>query len=203
MEPQTVECILDTQKMLEGIRGSEKERSKVVGLLYQDRQLRQSIRSYILNHQGSEDDVNMIFNDVIVQFIKSAFSNRDLQIHVELHAYLMGITKHLWYAVLKQRSKELKVESLENREFSMTDNESLGNLLSEEKQSLLHQILATLGKNCREVLMYWAHGYSMEEISDRMVYKSGGMARKKKSHCMKELLGLLEQNPKLKMALSV
>lgn len=187
--------------MLEGIRGSEKERSKVVGLLYQDRQLRQSIRSYILNHQGSEDDVTMIFNDLIVQFIKSVFSNRDLQLQSELNAYLMGIAKHLWFAVLKQRSKEMKLESLENREIAGSENESLGSLLNKEKQSFLSQTLRALGKNCREVLMYWAHGYSMEEISKHMDYKSEGMARKKKSQCMKELLLLVDQNPHLKMAL--
>jgi DNA-binding NarL/FixJ family response regulator len=50
--------------------------------------------------------------------------------------------------------------------------------------------------------MAWANGLSMKEIAQKMNYQSEGMARKKKSQCMKQLIEFIQSNPALKSALS-
>ncbi|MEI2695114.1 MAG: hypothetical protein V9E90_08590 [Saprospiraceae bacterium] len=190
------------QELIEKIRGTEKDRAAVVSLIYQDSSLKKSIKSYVLNHYGNEDDVIIIFDDMIVQFIKSVFSKPDFKLEGELSAYLMGIAKHLWFAESKKRMKMKQWDSIENKDFVDQDTISIDQILSDEKKTLLLNVLSHIGKNCKEVLMYWANGYAMDEIAQKLNYKSEGMVRKKKSVCLKELTTIIQLRPEIKKALS-
>lgn len=70
-------------------------------------------------------------------------------------------------------------DSIENKDFVDQDTISIDQILSEEKRTLLLNVLSHIGKNCKEVLMYWANGYAMDEIAQKLNYKSEGMVRKK------------------------
>jgi len=63
---------------------------------------------------------------------------------------------------------------------------------------MLQKVLSVIAGRCKEVLMLWAAGHSMKEVAKELQYKSDGMARKKKSECMKELLTYLYNHPKVK-----
>lgn len=190
------------QELIAKIRGTEKDRAAVVNYIYKDFNLKKSIKSYVLNHYGNEDDAIIIFDDMIVQFIKSVFSKSDFKIDGELSAYLMGIAKHLWFAESKKRMKMKQWDSIENKDFVDQDTISIDQILSEEKRTLLLNVLSHIGKNCKEVLMYWANGYAMDEIAQKLNYKSEGMVRKKKSVCLKELITIVQLRPEIKKALS-
>lgn len=190
------------QELIAKIRGTEKDRAAVVNYIYKDSNLKKSIKSYVLNHYGNEDDAIIIFDDMIVQFIKSVFSKSDFKIDGELSAYLMGIAKHLWFAESKKRMKMKQWDSIENKDFVDQDTISIDQILSEEKRTLLLNVLSHIGKNCKEVLMYWANGYAMDEIAQKLNYKSEGMVRKKKSVCLKELITVVQLRPEIKKALS-
>lgn len=190
------------QELIAKIRGTEKDRADVVNYIYEDSNLKKSIKSYVLNHYGNEDDAIIIFDDMIVQFIKSVFSKSDFKIDGELSAYLMGIAKHLWFAESKKRMKMKQWDSIENKDFVDQDTISIDQILSEEKRTLLLNVLSHIGKNCKEVLMYWANGYAMDEIAQKLNYKSEGMVRKKKSVCLKELITVVQLRPEIKKALS-
>lgn len=192
MSPEEIIC---------GIRGAERERAAVVKHLCRDGKLWTSLRQYVKGHSGSEEDARMVFDDAIVQFIKSVFSNPTFQLQGPVNAYLMGIAKHLWYAESKKRLQRIDFQALEYEDVAADDPPAPMLMWHGERKALLQQILGQIGRNCREVLMYWANGYSMEEISQRMSYQSEGMARKKKSICLKELTALIHQNPHLKSAL--
>lgn len=193
---------MSIQEIIQGIRGTEKDRAAIVHFIYKDSRLRQSIKQYVLNHYGNEDDAQILFDDMIVQFIKSVFSKPDFKLEGELSAYLMGIAKHLWYAESKKRMKLKQWDPIESNEFVDHESNSLEHMLSLEKRELLASILAKIGKNCKEVLMYWANGFSMDEIVLKLDYKSEGMVRKKKSICLKELIGFVQKHPEIKQALS-
>lgn len=190
------------QELIAKIRGTEKDRAAVVNYIYKDSKLKKSIKSYVLNHYGNEDDAIIIFDDMIVQFIKSVFSKSDFKIDGELSAYLMGIAKHLWFAESKKRMKMKQWDSIENKDFVDQDTISIDQILREEKRTLLLNVLSHIGKNCKEVLMYWANGYAMDEIAQKLNYKSEGMVRKKKSVCLKELITVVQLRPEIKKALS-
>lgn len=174
----------------------------VVKYLCNDTALRSSINLYVLGHYGNEEDARIVFDDMIVQFIKSVFSNQSFQLQGTLNAYLMGIAKHLWYAETKKQLRHKSIVELDTNMNLAEEPTAITLMLHGEKKILLQKLLSQIGKNCREVLMYWAHGYNMEEITMRMNYQSEGMTRKKKSNCLKELIALIHNNPQLKTALT-
>jgi DNA-directed RNA polymerase specialized sigma24 family protein len=162
----------------------------------------QSIKKYVLSHHGNEEDVHIVFDDMIVQFIKSVFSNHELHIETELNAYLMGIAKHLWYAESKKRIRLKSTETLDNQDLASTETMALDLMVHSENMVILEKLMSRIGSKCKEVLMYWAHGYNMEEIAKLLQYKSEGMVRKKKSICLKELVTLVQAQPDLKNLLA-
>ena len=192
---------MSVQELLAKIRGTERERADVVKWIYTDTQLKAAIKRYVLRHHGNEEDAVILFDEMIVQFIKSVFSNRNLTIEVELSAYLMGISKHLWYAESKKRMKFNTTDSLESHDWDSKEESSLVSILNREKWTLLDKLLTNIGKNCKEVLMYWANGYAMEEIASKLNYKSDGKVQKKKSLCLQELITLVHNNPQIHQAL--
>lgn len=64
--------------------------------------------------------------------------------------------------------------------------------LSEQTVQLISKI-HQLGKTCQKVLIDWGyHGYSMEEIANRVELNSASSARSMKYKCLKQLKALLK-----------
>ncbi|MBK7244400.1 MAG: sigma-70 family RNA polymerase sigma factor [Saprospiraceae bacterium] len=125
-------------------------------------------------------DALLIFDDVIVQFIKTGFSDHSLSLTGELNPYLMGIAKYLWFAELKKKAV-LSHDSFDletHQGVTIDEPESL--FLNKERRTVLRELLGLLRTNCKDVLMHWANGFSMVEIAEKLNYQSEGMARKKK-----------------------
>lgn len=176
------------------IQQSQNDRNIVIEQLFNDLELKNKVVVYIKKNGGSKEDGLYIFDEMIVQFIKTAIAKSNLQYNVELNAYLMGIVHHLWY---KEKEKKNKFSELKphQEEFSNAYEEIF---LNKERYAILNTVLTKLRANCRAVLMHWANGFSMQEIADKLGYQSEGMARKKKSQCMAELNDFLINHPNIK-----
>lgn len=179
------------------VKTSETERNNVVASIFNDRDLKALICNYITKHGGNNDDGLFIFDEVIVQFIKTAFASKEKEFSGELNAYLMGICHHLWYHESKKKKKIAFTEQM--KEQSEEAYEEI--YLTRERYKMLDKVLEKLRSNCRAVLMHWANGYSMKEIAEKLNYLSEGMARKKKSQCFAELNDFLINNPHIKIQL--
>ena len=168
--------------------------------LYFDEKLRQKIQAVLSRYGANAADFEEVFHTTLMQFVKTVIKNTDIQINTSLYAYLAGISKYTWLNKAKKENR-IRTEQMDDQ-FDLTSDttpESL--LLDQSKVNVLQGLLERLGKNCKEVLMYWANGYSMNEIADLMGYKSDKMAKKKKYKCFKELLDYLEAHPEIKNAL--
>lgn len=183
------------------INTSETSRSALISYIYNSPDLRGNINKFVLTHGGIPEDANTIFNETIVQFIKTAFGLRDYS-HLtgELKPYLFGIARNLWYAEVKRRGKQNSlIQDLSVEEKLDPCPEEI--FMTKERNNLLASLLSQLRSNCRAVLMHWANGFSMTEIAEKLGYQSEGMARKKKSQCLAELNDFLFQNPQIKLQL--
>jgi len=190
------------EDIIGGIRGNRIDRRKAILSLTKDIELRNKILSYVKNHNGSETEAKTIYHDMIVTFIKIVHTRNDFKLDRPLHAYLMGITKNLWYNELRKRSKS-KTANIENVAEQKDNNITPVELLIKgDRAEILNKVLSQMKVKCKEVLMYWAGSYKMKEIASRLGYKSEGVARKKKSECMKELLVYLADKPYIKQQLS-
>jgi RNA polymerase sigma factor (sigma-70 family) len=183
------------------IRGSEADRAAIIKSIFNDKDLKSGVIKFVLRNNGSQDDAELIFDDMIVQFVKTVFSKPDFQISGELNAYLMGIARHLWFAQLRHKKMYSHSDPLDDLNNAADSEEPESLYLTSERQKVLHELLDKLRGNCRDVLMHWANGFSMEEIAAKLNYQSEGMARKKKSVCLKELLLYIQNNPHIKAIL--
>lgn len=158
--------------------------------------LRQDIEIHVRQKGGSSDDAVMVFHDSIISFVKRVFSDRDFELEGSVDGYIFGIARYLWLGELRKKNKNSQV--LEANQAVDAQSNIWDTILSEDRRILLKEVMQKLGKNCKSVLMYWAGGYSMQEIADLLGYKSEGMVRKKKHNCWKSLLEWLEEHPSIK-----
>jgi len=191
----------DISELINTIRSGKAGRDKVLTQLYHDQSVRHQLRATLIKYGGDAADFDHILNTTLMQFVKTVMKKRDLTINSSLTSYLCAIAKYIWFHEIKKNSLH-QTEDIESQ-FDLTDNNSPEKLLLKQgKISALHALLNILGKNCREVLLHWANGFSMKEIADIMNYKSDMMARKKKYKCFKELMDYLKENPEIKNALT-
>jgi len=148
---------------------------------------------------GTEEDFNNVFSLTLMKFVKAVIQKPDLIISYELNTYISGIAKYTYLDTIRKEKKHSYVDHSDKEDEMVESPEEL--ILNKDKMHLLNEILMKLGKNCKEVLMYWANGYKMKEIATLMDYKSDNMAKKKKYQCFKTLLLYIEDNPQIKSAL--
>jgi len=193
---------LVAEDIIQSIRGDASQRRKAILSLTSDAELRNKIHRYIRNNNGSQTEAETVYNDMLVTFIKIVHTRDTFTLDRPLHAYLMGIAKNLWYNEIRKRAKASTTDIdnvAEQRDESITAVELL---IKGDRAEILNKVLGQMKTKCKEVLMYWSGGYKMQEIAKLLGYKSDGVARKKKSECMKELLSYLADKPYIKKQLS-
>jgi DNA-directed RNA polymerase specialized sigma24 family protein len=190
--------IEEYQDIILNIRSSRDDRNAAIRQIAAIDGLKADICSYVKRNSGTEDDGIMIFHDAIIAFVKKVFSDHSFELHTSLSGYIFGIAKLLWLSKLKKNKKTPTIQADEIVNLGSDDDIDIQCFINKDKSNILHKIMSHLRSNCREVLMYWAGGYSMQEIADLLGYKSEGMARKKKCECFKELIKWLEEHPQFK-----
>lgn len=191
---------IDIQLIVSKVRSGKAGRDEVLVSLYHDQALRRKVEHVAAKHGGQKVDFDMIFNSTLMQFVKTVINNKDFSIQSSLHSYMSGIARYIMLNDLKKTNR-LRTEDIENQKDIKTDHTPESLIIDQTKVDQLDQLLQKLGKNCKEVLMHWANGYSMKEIAVLMDYKSDMMAKKKKYKCFKELLNYLEEHPEIKNVL--
>ncbi len=189
---------ISLSQALKAIRESDKSRSRLIKEIFQNTKLKGLIFKYVMDLSGDINDSQLIFDEMIVQFVKTMFAKMAIDQDGPLEPYLFTIAKYQWSAELKRRAK-IKTNDqsiISNEGDHQSSHEVI--FLTEERRHVLLTLLDQLRTNCRDVLMHWANGFSMVEIATKMNYLSEGMARKKKSQCFKELLDYLAVHPHLK-----
>ncbi len=174
-------------------------RNQAMGLLYQDRKLRDNTVKFVLAKGGTREEADTIFCDTIVNFVKACY-RPDFEIKSNLENYFFGVTRNLWYRTLRERDKTTNTEDIPEEVDSETP-EIL--LLQGERKEFLRQILALVDAKCRKVLTLWAHNVKMKAIAAKMAYSSAEVVRKKKHFCLKKLIALVNEHPDYRDALKV
>ena len=194
------ETLANTDTLLELIKSGKPGRDKALYRLYKDDILRGKVKATVTKYGARKDDHDMLFNTALMQFVKTVIKNKSLEIKGTIHSYICGIAKYCWLNEVKKNHNR-ETADIDDQYDLATDHTPESLLIDSSKKEHINLILEKLGKNCKEVLLYWANGYSMKEIADMMDYKSDMMAKKKKYKCFKELLDFLEARPDLKNVL--
>ena len=183
------------------IRSTTKQRQEAVCNIVSDMKLKNDICKYVFKNSGSEDEGIMVFHDSTVAFVKKVFSDHQFELSTSMPAYIFGIARYQWLTKIKKQGKNPLYESIEVDNTRIESAHFEINFEKKERATILHEILTHLKVNCKNVLMYWAGGYNMKEITSLLGYKNEAVVRKKKHECYKELILWLDENPAYKIEL--
>ncbi len=186
---------------LDLLRADKLHREHFTRKLYEDAALKQGIHNLVKKYNSNVVSFDDLFQNTIVLFIKTVVFKRDIQEMTDVRAYAYVIARNRLYSELKSKAQVSQLDESDRNALSSDDITAEKLVLDMERKSELRKIISLVGDKCQQVLMYWSAGYSMEEIAERMNYKSAGMAKKKKYECLNSLLTLLEKKPAIKQAL--
>jgi RNA polymerase sigma factor (sigma-70 family) len=169
--------------IIDGIRSQD---DKILNWLY-DHYL-QSVKKYILNNGGSEEDVADVFQDTIIRLYNQITEN-NLDLKNDLKGYFFGIARNIWLDQFNQnpRTVELEVDIHDTEE---TDDQG-GPIL----EKIVARVFLKLKPDEQQVLTLYSAGKSYEEIAIEMNLKSEDYARRKKYLSKEALLTLMKEDP--------
>lgn len=154
------------------------------------------IKSFIHKNNGTDEDAADIFQDGIIVFYEKVRLNQ-FQLSSSIGTYLYSVCKHLWLNKLRAQKK---ITSLNEDSNTYTvDPKSLKVLGSKERNEFLLKLLASLGDDCKKVLVYYYYDrLKMKQIADRMNFANEQVAKNKKSSCLKKLKSIVSGSPLIK-----
>jgi len=180
-------------EIIDFIKSSDESlNNKAFFILY--KQNYESIKSYVLNNNGTEEDAKDIFQDSLIVFYKK-IKTSDLYLNCAIKTYMYSVCKNKWLDRLratKNRNRILKEGFVQESEEYIEDKE----IENKERKETLNKILNLLGSDCKKILYYYYYDrISMKDIAEKMGYAGEQSAKNKKLKCLNYLRKRL--NPEL------
>ena len=184
---------LGSEKILEGIYRND---SQVIQYIY-DKYF-ESIKKFITNYGGTEEDAWDIFQDGLI-VVYEQIKNENLKLKHSFITYFYTVCKYSWLKVLRGRDKKYyeQVEhSKELERFSLVEYEiELDEFVEKEKRIKLYQLnFRKLSNECQKMLKLMAKGHTITEITNEFNYKSTGFTYKKRRICKERLIKLIKED---------
>lgn len=159
------------------------------------RQYSQATSSFIIQHGGSEQDADDIFQETVVAFIEVVQKGK-YRMEASVKTFLNSIAKNYWFNEIKKRERS----GLRDRKFEAgrdKDEIDVSHYIVEmERKRQLRDLVDQLGESCRKVLLlFYYENLSMKEMVDHLPYENEQVVRNKKYKCLQALTGLIKDNP--------
>jgi RNA polymerase sigma factor (sigma-70 family) len=159
------------------------------------RQYSQATSSFIMQHGGSEQDADDIFQETVVAFIE-VVQKGNYRKEASIKTFLNAIARNYWFNEIKKRGRS----GLRDRQFERgrdQDEADVSHHIAEmERKRQLRSLVDQLGDACRKVLLlFYYENLSMKEIVDHLPYENEQVVRNKKYKCLQQLTGMIKDNP--------
>ncbi|HEV2483473.1 MAG TPA: sigma-70 family RNA polymerase sigma factor [Puia sp.] len=159
------------------------------------RQYSQATSSFIMQHGGSEQDADDIFQETVVAFIEVVQKGK-YRGEASVKTFLNSIARNYWFNEIKKRDRS----GLRDKQFELSreKNEAdVSHYISEmERKRQLRDLVDQLGESCRKVLLlFYYENLSMKEMVEHLPYDNEQVVRNKKYKCLQALAGLIKDNP--------
>ena len=184
---------LTSDKILKGIL--ENDRS-VIEYVYDN--YFNAIKSFVLRYGGTQEDAWDTFQDGIVIIYEQA-KNEDLEIANTFMTYLFTICKYQWLKTLRDKNRKY-FESIENNKeveqiYHKQNAAGLDEIIEKEKRVKLYtRNFQRLSAICQKILKMIAQGYTVNELTEELGYKSNGFTYKKRRICKERLINLIKND---------
>lgn len=177
-------------------KGGAAEEKAIQSLLNHHRDM---IVRLVTQQQGSDADAEDVLYESLTTLVLHLREGK-FRGDSALSTYWYAIAKGIWYKRLRKRIRE---EDLGGK-LAFEEGEIIDPELELESEDLRFSVRSLLGRlrpKCQEVLLLWGQHYSMDEIANKMEFKSAQNAMNKKSKCLRELKTLINEEPELRVHL--
>ena len=160
-----------------------------------------SLGWYVMNNNGSRQDAEDVFQDVVVSFIDLVQKDK-FRGESSIKTFLFVLNRHAWLNELKKRGRTLKREEKYQRGQELTGPDTAGIITEREERIQVMHLVDKLGEPCKKILvLFYYDNLSIKQILDSLHYENEQVVRNKKSKCLKQLEQMIGEKPGLKQTL--
>jgi RNA polymerase sigma factor (sigma-70 family) len=182
------EELIDTLK-------DEQVSNSVISFLY--RSYYAVLSNYVRQNQGSEQDAQDIFQEVIVTFIEIVKKGK-FRGESSIKTFLFTLNKYAWLNELKKRNRTVLREERYGHEMEVDEKDVSHFLVERDARKLVQSLMEKLGDACRKILTaYYYDNLPMKEILPLVNYENEQVLRNKKYKCLKSLEQMLNSDKTL------
>jgi len=180
----------DERELIDSIEQNGRERKKGEERLFTRYAyfIKEAIHKYSLTEEEAFD----VYSDAILSAIEK-ISNGSFQRRSSLKTWVYQIfhNKYVDYIRKKStnRSSVHRTLSISDPLFEVADTSKtiIQELMDKTDWRLLREKLNQIGDNCRQMLLFWADGYSDKEIALAMEYKTSDVVKTSRLRCLEKL----------------
>ncbi len=184
----------DDAELIRGLK-ADAASGKVIEYLY--RANFEALSIHIQQNQGSRQDAEDIFQEVIVAFIELVQKDK-FRGDSSIKTFLFSINKNMWLNELKRRNRSVVREQKFETAKDLVDADSNDYITAREARQQVIVVMDKLGDVCKKLLLtFYYENQSMKEIVQTMSYENEQVLRNKKHKCLKRLEQLLTADPAL------
>jgi RNA polymerase sigma factor (sigma-70 family) len=157
-----------------------------------------NMKAYLLSRDCDEEDAGDVFQEALIDIYKLAH-DKQFVLTCPFEAFLLLLCKRKYLNRTKKTSLRVVTNEDDDVSARVEGDANTGAELHTaqvEKEQLMMSVLEQLG-NCKEVILKSLLKKPQEEIAEELGM-SYAYYRKRKSNCMGELTGLVQQHPKYK-----
>lgn len=152
-----------------------------------------TVRHYVLNNNGKEEDAEDIFQDgLIAMWNNISYGNFELRDGTKITTYLTRICKYRWLERLKSagfRRSSVLPDTFDAQEES---EDPLTEMITTEEVEVLAEKFSQLGEKCQDILkLFYFENKSMSEIAEIFDMQANSV-KNEKYRCMERLKKLFE-----------
>jgi RNA polymerase sigma factor (sigma-70 family) len=174
--------------LLEAITTGGQAREAALRHLYLRPGLREAVTRYVSANGGAVQEAQDVFQETLLLFDRNLREGR-FEGKSALSTYFIGIAKWHW---LSQRRKQGRYTDLGPEHLTGVSESPEVQTLRDEQRDLVRGALAQIGQRCKDLLLLYQQGYSMDEISRTMQYANPDVAKKEAYRCRMRFRELLE-----------
>lgn len=171
-----------TSMVIERIKGGDKTQLESIYKAYK----LEFIGWITRNYNCTEDEAKDVYQFAILTFYDNINNGRLVELKSSIKTYLFAIGKN---KVLEYKKSQTRYQARDESEIA--DVPEIGNWdaeLKEKNLTLVEKCLEKLGDPCKSMLqLYYYHGMSMDEITEKMNYKNRLTTKNLKYKCINRL----------------
>jgi len=155
------------------------------------------LSNYIRLNQGSEQDAQDVFQEVIVSFMDSVKRDK-FRGESSIKTFLYTLNRFTWLNELKKRGRTM----LREEKYGLDEEQQTADvsqlMTGREERNMIMNTIGKLGEICRKILVaYYYDSLTMKEILPMVNYENEQVLRNKKYKCLKSLEQMLTADPAL------